>query len=119
MKRPYLLFKHSHVWYYRLSNEKNFHTTGQRKRNKAEAYVVGVDPEQRKGAQNPTPSELPPVHRALPLCLYIYTILMSIIELLLNISVDACSMVNLGLRSCQSQAVIQLCSKIAGLTPLF
>jgi len=40
MKRPYLLYKRDHLWYYRLAGEKTFHTTGQRNRNKAEAYVV-------------------------------------------------------------------------------
>lgn len=40
MKRPYLLFKRGHLWYYRLAEEKTFHTTGQRNCNKAEAYVV-------------------------------------------------------------------------------
>ncbi len=40
MRRPYLLFKCGHLWYYRLAGEKTFHTTGQRNRNKAEAFVV-------------------------------------------------------------------------------
>lgn len=40
MKRPYLLYKRGHLWYYRLAGEKTFHITGQRNRNKAEAYVV-------------------------------------------------------------------------------
>ena len=33
-------FKRGHLWYYRLAEEKTFHTTEQRNHNKAEAYVV-------------------------------------------------------------------------------
>ena len=40
MKRPFLLFKRSKYWYYRIAGEKTFHTTGKKTRGKAEAYVV-------------------------------------------------------------------------------
>ena len=40
MKRPYLLFKRGHLWYYRLAGERTFHTTGQRIRSKAEDFVI-------------------------------------------------------------------------------
>jgi hypothetical protein len=40
MKRPFLLFKRGRYWYYRLAEERTFHTTGQTTRVKAEAFVV-------------------------------------------------------------------------------
>jgi integrase len=40
MKRPFLLFKRGEYWYYRLAEGKTFHTTGQKSRSKAEAYVI-------------------------------------------------------------------------------
>ena len=40
MKRPYLLFKRGRYWYYRFAGEKTFHTTGQKTRSEAEAFMV-------------------------------------------------------------------------------
>jgi integrase len=40
MKRPFLLFKRGGYWYYRLADDKTFHTTGQKSRSKAEAFVI-------------------------------------------------------------------------------
>lgn len=40
MKRPFLLFKRGRYWYYSLTDESTFRTTGQTTCVKAEAYVV-------------------------------------------------------------------------------
>ena len=40
MKRPFLLFTRGAYWYFRLADDKTFHTTGQKSRSKAEAFVV-------------------------------------------------------------------------------
>ena len=39
MKRPYLLKKRGKYWYYRLSEEQTFHSTGQTARSRAENFV--------------------------------------------------------------------------------
>ena len=42
MKRPFLLKKRGKYWYYRLSNEATFHSTGQTSRNKAETIIIDL-----------------------------------------------------------------------------
>lgn len=40
MKRPYLLSKRGKYWYYRLADQKTFHSTGQTTRGRAESWIV-------------------------------------------------------------------------------
>jgi len=44
MKRPYSLKKRApqNVWYYRLSSEITYHSTGEKSRARAEAYVLKI-----------------------------------------------------------------------------
>ena len=42
MKKPYRLFKRGKTWYYKLPNEKSFHTTGKTVRSRAEDYVLKI-----------------------------------------------------------------------------
>ena len=40
MKRPYLLKKRGRYWYYRLADEKTFHSTERVLRSEAEEWVI-------------------------------------------------------------------------------
>ena len=64
MKRPYLLTKRGNYWYYRLADQKTFHSTGQTSRGRAEAWVLNAYspiPELKplqNNAEGPLPSDL-------------------------------------------------------------
>ncbi len=42
MKRPYLLKKRGKYWYYRLSDDITFHSTGETAKARAEEYVLNT-----------------------------------------------------------------------------
>ena len=53
MKRPYLLHKRGRIWYYRLADEKTFHTTGRTRRGNAEACVLRILKQRRSVRLHP------------------------------------------------------------------